>query len=800
MEFLKAHQLNIMLYMSGICGVLVVLTLMTKTLPQKRRHILARFEAAAMFLLIFDRYAYLYRGDGSAVGFWMVRVSNFMVFFLSLYIIHAITLYLFDLFREKKVSAALPKRLYVCEGLYAVGAALLVVSQFTGLYYTFDANNTYQRAPGYTICFCIPLLMMLIQVSLMLQYRKELGHRIVFPLLLNTIVPVFASLLQLLAYGLSLTNMTIVGMAILLYLFVLTNLNETAEQAKNLEIEFYKKEKENEHDMFEQTAEALASAIDAKDKYTHGHSKRVAAYAQQIAREAGKTEEECENIYFAALLHDVGKIGVDESIISKDGKLTDEEFAQIKKHPLYGDQILSQIQKLPYLSIGARYHHERYDGKGYPDRLKGEDIPEIARIIGVADAYDAMTSKRSYRDPIPQDQVREELVKGMGTQFDPQFARIMLHLIDLDTGYHMQERTTGDDSVFKTSLDCESVGRECSVGIPVFDQLMRIRLYSKPMDGFGKDSLPSLILFDSLDGRIHDTDEKKKNLLYLEYGRICFDGHTVCADARRMESKTSARALPPAGSGETEMPANVVRYDIEAVRCNDHIQVKISDAKATRQIITALPDSTRFCYLSITGEHCLIRGIRVERDEAKIGPDAIPRIAEEISYIRDCPQGDIPNVQIDRWRSAASEGIPISRELKLRFHAASLPMARLVWHCPFVCVFSSKDGRVDGEAFREFVLVRLDGENWESNAETENNVLINRTAAFPGWNEWKAAFKKGVDCEVSIHREGNQITVVTENLGVAIKCITTIHDEDQDVYAALTGDECAITDIHVEAE
>ena len=347
MEFLKAHQLNIMLYMSGICGVLVVLTLMTKTLPQKRRHILARFEAAAMFLLIFDRYAYLYRGDGSTVGFWMVRVSNFMVFFLSLYIIHAITLYLFDLFREKKVSAALPKRLYVCEGLYAVGAALIVVSQFTGLYYTFDANNTYQRAPGYTICFCIPLVMMLIQVSLMLQYRKELGHRIVFPLLLNTIVPVFASLLQLLAYGLSLTNMTIVGMAILLYLFVLTNLNETAEQAKNLEIEFYKKEKENEHDMFEQTAEALASAIDAKDKYTHGHSKRVAAYAQQIAREAGKTEEECENIYFAALLHDVGKIGVDESIISKDGKLTDEEFAQIKKHPLYGDQILSQIQKLP---------------------------------------------------------------------------------------------------------------------------------------------------------------------------------------------------------------------------------------------------------------------------------------------------------------------------------------------------------------------------------------------------------------------------------------------------------------------
>ena len=213
----------------------------------------------------------------------------------------------------------------------------------------------------------------------------------------------------------------------------------------------------------------------------------------------------------------------------------------------------------------------------------------------------------------------------------------------------------------------------------------------------------------------------------------------------------------------------------------------------------ALPDSSRFSYLSITGENCIIRGIRVEQDETKIGPDVIPRIAEEISFIRGCPQGDIPNVQIDRWRSAASEGIPILNDMKLRFHAQSLPMARLIWHCPFVCIFTSKDGQVNGEGFREFVLIRLDGENWDSDAQAENNVIINRSTAFSGWNEWKAAFKNGVDCEVSIHREGKEITIVTENLGVAIKCITRIHDEPEDVYVALTGDECAITNIRIES-
>ena len=182
--------------------------------------------------------------------------------------------------------------------------------------------------------------------------------------------------------------------------------------------------------LFEQTATALVNAIDAKDTYTHGHSSRVAEYSRRLAEMNNKSQKECDEIYYSALLHDVGKIGVPLEIINKIGKLTDEEYAEIKKHPVFGDQILSSIQTAPYLAVGARHHHERYDGRGYPDGLSGEDIPLIARIIAVADAYDAMTSVRSYREPLTREAVKDELRKGIGTQFDPTFARIMLRVMD----------------------------------------------------------------------------------------------------------------------------------------------------------------------------------------------------------------------------------------------------------------------------------------------------------------------------------------------------------------------------------
>ena len=175
-----------------------------------------------------------------------------------------------------------------------------------------------------------------------------------------------------------------------------------------------------------QVMQSLAGAIDAKDRYTKGHSQRVAMYSREIAGRYGYDEEKQEDVYFAGMLHDIGKIGIPNEIINKTGKLTDEEYEIIKTHPSIGGDILSNISEIPNIAIGARWHHERYDGKGYPDGLKGKNIPELARIIGVADAYDAMTSKRSYRDVLSQEIVRLEIKKGKGTQFDPYLLRLCL--------------------------------------------------------------------------------------------------------------------------------------------------------------------------------------------------------------------------------------------------------------------------------------------------------------------------------------------------------------------------------------
>ena len=192
--------------------------------------------------------------------------------------------------------------------------------------------------------------------------------------------------------------------------------------------------------MTTETAEALASAIDAKDAYTHGHSTRVAEYSREIARRFGKSEAACRNIYISALLHDVGKIGVPNTIINKKGPLTKEEYDVVKEHPVIGAQILANITQIPHIADGAYCHHERYDGNGYPTGLSGKKIPEIGRIIAVADAYDAMTSNRSYRKLLPQETARAEIGTGIGTQFDPDFAKIMLEMIDEDKDFNMREK------------------------------------------------------------------------------------------------------------------------------------------------------------------------------------------------------------------------------------------------------------------------------------------------------------------------------------------------------------------------
>ena len=217
--------------------------------------------------------------------------------------------------------------------------------------------------------------------------------------------------------------------------YLQNNLKEEVKKQTNVA----EKRRQKVERMSLQMVQALANTIDAKDSYTNGHSTRVAKYSVMLAERMGYSGEKLEQLQYAALLHDIGKIGVPREIINKPSRLTDEEYEIIKTHPGIGSNILNEITEIPDIAIGARWHHERYDGKGYPDKLKDMDIPELARIIGVADAYDAMTSNRSYRTYLPQDVVCDELERGKGSQFDPQIADIMIQIIHEDKDYTLHE-------------------------------------------------------------------------------------------------------------------------------------------------------------------------------------------------------------------------------------------------------------------------------------------------------------------------------------------------------------------------
>lgn len=210
------------------------------------------------------------------------------------------------------------------------------------------------------------------------------------------------------------------GLLIILVLSILINKTRTKKLL----------ERQREYKaLTDQTIRTVANTIDAKDKYTRGHSQRVAALTVEMGRRLGLDEHEQEELYYTALLHDIGKIGVPDEILKKPGKLTEEEYHIIQQHPEIGGEILSNFDQLPYIMEGARYHHERYDGNGYNHGLKGKEIPLCARIIAVADTFDAMNSARIYRESLTMEVIVSELQRVSGSQLDPELTEIMLEMI-----------------------------------------------------------------------------------------------------------------------------------------------------------------------------------------------------------------------------------------------------------------------------------------------------------------------------------------------------------------------------------
>ncbi len=779
-ELIRAHHLNIMLMLCGACGMLIILLLMTRSVTKRRKRDLLFMEVVALFLLWFDRLAYIYAGKSNSKGYYMVRISNFLVFFLTSGIAFGFYRYICGILTEVGKVKPLPKRLKAVGVMTTAGMLLAVISAFTGLYYYFDENNLYHRGSGFIISYIIPVAAPIILYTVIVKYRDLFSRQMFITLTMYIFVPILCGILQIFIYGISLVNMSMVAVSVSLYITTYADINNAVEHAHRIEIQYMHDKQMRMQKLFSQTAAAFVSAVEKKEDHLKGCAARTAEYARKIATYCKKDNDDCEKVYYAALLHDVGMIGIPDSVINEaDG--SDSEI--IRQKAVIGKEILSGITEYPYLAQAAYYCHESYDGTGCPDGLKGGDIPEIARIVAVADAYVDMTTKKRSHEAAPDFVAREAIIKGSGERFDPAFADIMVRIIDTD----IKEGADGKTAFAVSSLSCGEYRDSVSAGIPVDSNVRRISFECVPDESrTDKFSSPAIILFDSFDKNIHRDEKTIKEYKYFEYGEIWFDEHMISTGVR----KTAVTQLV-----RKEVPDDNTQYEIITAKFEDHIRLRMSSPALTKEIIIALPDSSRSVYIGLTGEHCKLTDIKAEQTGETISEGDIPRVAKPISYI-DHMESDIKNIQIDRTRSATTEGIEIDRRFRLLFHTMSLPGANLIWHCPYIVLFSSENGLVNGKNYREYALIKLNGENEEVNSSAQNRFTVKRREDFPGWEVWQEKNKLGMECEVSFERRGRRVIVRTENLGIEIECVTTAEPTGK-VYAALTGDQVALTDIRI---
>ena len=792
-EYINFHQLNIILILSGMSFTIVIFSLITKAMSKKKRLALIILELSTIILINADRFAMIYNGNPGKKAYYMVRICNFLVFSMTLFVIYAFNIYLIDLLREGSGERFVPKRLSIVKLLLLIGLALIIISQFTDFYYYFDAANTYHRSYGFIVCYILPVITPVIQISVIIQNKNRINRGVYVSLILFIIVPMICSLIQAFCYGLILTDIAFIVMAAVLFIIALNDINSRIERANRLEIENLTERRRSAKRLFKQTAIAFINAIEEREAYMRGHSLRVAKYAKEIAKAAGKNKEECEEVYYAAMLHDIGKIDIPEEILKNRDELNEAQRNIMRKHVKYGGKILKDVKDFPFLRDGALYHHERYDGKGYPEGLKGDKIPEIARIIAVANYYDGMASKKSNRGCLPQPVIRDTFRKEAGYAFNPKYVDVIISLIDKDKDY----RNKDENEIYDWSKDiiCKEYRSTLSKGVRISETRKEIRfecVLDKSKDGGF--AAPSVILFDSYDTFVHNDAENIKSFGYMEYGELWFDGRYICTNAKDIEvkeiekKKENKKAFTDVLSGD--------EYIVRMARYGDHGTIRLIGPDKISDFIIAFPNSTRYSFLCLTGENCRITDIVVDTTNETVGEYDIKKIAGSRTYTNRI-EGDITNIQIDGTRTASTQGILLKNNIKFAFHTMSLPTSSLTWHCPYVIIYSSDDEKIEGLNYKEYAFIKLNGENDGRFIYSRNQIIVKKTDEFSTWDNWIRNNKDGLNCSVIIRRKGKKIITTAENAGVVIRNTTFLRDDVKDVYVALSGDQCALTDIRV---
>lgn len=322
------------------------------------------------------------------------------------------------------IQKQLHRRLYtILGGLALLDFAVCSILTFFGI------ADYMETLPIGQIILCSILVVVFIHLFIYMHSSRRKSDRLLLLGLLAAIICI--SIEAISVYFVTSISGLFIGIGMIILLFVniirtLRNLQDMELHRQKIEVE---KSKQQTERISLQMMQTLATTIEAKDEYTRGHSYRVAEYAALIAKELGWSQDEITNLKHAAHLHDIGKIGIPDSVLNKPTQLTENEDNLLKKHTIIGAEILKDVTLIPHVVEVTRNHHEHYDGSGYPDGLAGTEIPIYARIIAVADCYDAMNSRRIYRNALSQDEIYEEILKNKGTQFDPEIADIFLTLL-----------------------------------------------------------------------------------------------------------------------------------------------------------------------------------------------------------------------------------------------------------------------------------------------------------------------------------------------------------------------------------
>ena len=390
-----------------------------------------RLVACQLIAILLDIAAAVGASFYEYIPVWMNVLLNTAYFIATGFLFYTLHLFLISFGLKKKLGSSL---LIFSKTILIMFLLLLSANIPFGFLFTFKDGN-YERGPLNFLFIVIPLIFFAECCGTFIMIRKRVSKLIFFVLFTLLFMSVLGPILQFTAFpNVLLSNFfSLFSLVLCLFALVSPDYSElTKKRAELVELQQHLQEKaaresekihrsdKKKEILFGQIIDALAQTIDAGDPNRVKHSENVAELSRQIAYRMLLLKSEVQNVYYTAILHDIGIIGVPEEVAGKHGKLTDQEFEVIKKHCEIGERILSRITEMPDMAKSVRSHHERYDGTGYPDGLAGNDIPLTARIIAVADAYDAMIHERSYKEKMSLSEAKQELKRQAGKQFDPE--------------------------------------------------------------------------------------------------------------------------------------------------------------------------------------------------------------------------------------------------------------------------------------------------------------------------------------------------------------------------------------------